>query len=472
MGSVVVGVCIGLLVIAAAFVVLTAGGEPAALLAAFRALPWPTEVAWAVIVIAPLALVVAAIQLWSMLAKQRQATQALELRLDGVRDGVKSLVKTQVDAEAALHQLARTDPEHAIGAMAERLAAAEHRAQIQHGRNEVADLESRVESIRSRQQALKERLAPVLERRRSIEQLFTELDQRQRDLDRALDEIASGEDVAAIDIGLNKMLEFIRRSHARCDDIERAAKAMAGLQEDFGALRARLAPFAAAEDGVAARLKGLHETRDRLAMDIDSLFETPQGALAERVQKFTEEKKSLDRRLSEMNGEFVKLATLRKDLAGLFAGFDRALDALAVEARGEGAAAVDARSEELAAFINGTQTDIHDLERRLATFRQLKAKLTNLQMQLAPLETENGGIVSLIGEVKDIRDRLALKIRRLEESDDGSLADRIKKFSETRDELEERAATLNEQVRKLAAIRADIAGLFDKLSTVVAASAN
>ena len=102
MGSVVVGVCIGFFVIAAAFVALTAGGEPAALLAAFRALPWPAEVAWAVIVIAPLALVMAAVQLWSMLAKQRQATQALVLRLDGVRDGVKSLVKTQVDAEAAL----------------------------------------------------------------------------------------------------------------------------------------------------------------------------------------------------------------------------------------------------------------------------------------------------------------------------------------------------------------------------------
>lgn len=470
MGSV-VGVCIGLLVIAAAFVALTAGGALKALLEAFRALPWPAEAAWAVIAIAPLALVMAAIQLWYMLAKQRQATQALELRLNGVRDGVKSLVETQVDAEAAVHHLARTDPEHAIGAMAERLAEAERLAQIQQGRNEVADLESRVDAIRGRQQALKERLAPVLERRRSIEQLFTELDHRQRDLDRALDEIASGEDAAAIDIGLNRMLEFIRRSHARCDDIERAAKAMAGLQEDFGGLRARLAPFAAAEDGVAARLKGLHEARDRLAMDIDSLLETPQGTLAERVQKFTEEKKSLDQRLAEMNGEFAKLATLRKDLVGLFAGFDRALDALAVEARGEGAAAVDARSEELAAFINATQADIHDVERRLATFRQLKAKLSNLQLQLAPLEAENGGIVSLIGELKDVRDRLTLKIRRLEESDDGSLADRIRKFSETRDELEQRVATLSEQVRKLAAIRADIAGLFEKLSTAVTAQA-
>ena len=54
----------------------------------------------------------------------------------------------------------------------------------------------------------------------------------------------------------------------------------------------------------------------------------------------------------------------------------------------------------------------------------------------------------------------------------GSLADRVKKFTENRRELEERVALLNDQFLKLAAIREDIAALFQKLSSAVSASAD
>jgi len=247
---------------------------------------------------------------------------------------------------------------------------------------------------------------------------------------------------------------------------------MAGLKEDFGELRTRLAPFAAAEDGIVACLKQLRDARERLAADIDSLLASPEGALAERVHKFAEDKKSLDRRLSEMSEEFAKLGTLREDLTGLVARFNSALDVLAIETHGEGAAAVDARVDELVNFINATQAQVHDIERRLATFRQLRAKLGNLQAQLVPLEAEDGGIASVIEQLKDMRDSLALKIRRMEESEDGDLADRVKKFGESKRELEERVAMLSDQFRKLAAIREDIASLFNKLGTAMNASAN
>jgi ribosomal protein L29 len=74
--------------------------------------------------------------------------------------------------------------------------------------------------------------------------------------------------------------------------------------------------------------------------------------------------------------------------------------------------------------------------------------------------------------LRQIRDRLFAKIRQIDEDEDGGLAERVKKFSETKRELEERVSSLTEQFSKLATIRRDIAGLFDKLSGAVNASAN
>lgn len=102
----------------------------------------------------------------------------------------------------------------------------------------------------------------------------------------------------------------------------------------------------------------------------------------------------------------------------------------------------------------------------------MKTKLSELQSRLAPLEADNGGVANLVDELRQMRDRLFAKIRHIEEDDEGGLAERVKKFSETKRDLEDRVAGLTEQFSKLAAIRKDIAGLFDKLSGAVNASAN
>jgi uncharacterized coiled-coil DUF342 family protein len=99
-------------------------------------------------------------------------------------------------------------------------------------------------------------------------------------------------------------------------------------------------------------------------------------------------------------------------------------------------------------------------------------KLGEVQSRLIPLESEPGGVLSMIAELAEIRDRLTAKMRRMEESEDGSLAERVKKFTEVKRELEERVAMLSEQCVKLATIRNDIAGLFEKLSSAVSAAAN
>jgi chromosome segregation ATPase len=467
----VVGVCGALFVLALIFLIAAEGPEAGAVLDAFWSQSFAAKLAWAIVVLIPLVLVPAAVWLGQTLVLQRQAAQALELRLDGVRQGVRSLVGTQVEAEVAAQHLARTDPEDAMGAMRERLAEAERVARIQDGRNQIGDLSSRVEEIRALQQALQKRLGPVLERRRSIEQMVSDLDSRQTDIDHTLAEIASGDDAVALDNSLKKMTEFVRRGNERCDEIERASKVIAGLQQDYAELQKRLVPLAEAEDGVARRLKELNGVREQLAGEIESIEQTPQGPLGARVQKFSDDKKLLDDRVSQLNAQFSKLATLRKDVDGLFAGFDRALDMVSGAAEEE-EVDIDARVEELATFIEATQAHLDEIERRAVAFAQLKTKLGELQVRLNPLEAGDGGVVSLIGELRQMRDRLVANIRHIENDEDGSLAERVKKFSDTRRELEDRVTSLAEQFSKLATIRKDIAGLSEKLSGAVNSSAN
>lgn len=467
----VVGICGALFVVALIFLVVAEGPAAGAVLDAFWAQPFAAKLAWMVVGLVPLFVIPAAVWLGETLTSQRQAARALELRLAGVRQNVKSLAKSQSAADAAVGHLTLTDPEDAMSILKQRLAEAERTAQIQKGRNQVGDLNSRVEDIRAQQQALQKRLAPVLEKRRAIEQLFAELDGRQTDIDHALAEVVSGQDAVALDIELRKMTDFVGQSVERCDAIERAAKIAAGLREEYAALQARLAPHTAAADGVATRLKELTEMRDQLADEIGAMEQTPQGALAARVQKIADDKKTLGDRVAELDAQFARLTTLRKDVDGVFATFDRMLDTMFEKSKNEEEVDVDARVRELAAFIEVTQARLGDIERRAASFADTRTKLNGLQMRLAPLEARDGGLVQLMGDLREARDRLAAKIKQIEE-DDGGLDERVKKFSAARQELEDRVTSLTGQFDKLTTIQKDIAGLSDKLSSAANPSAN
>jgi chromosome segregation ATPase len=456
--------------LAVLFVALAQGSEMAALIAAFRSQPLLHQLAWAVIVLVPLVMLPFAVWLWDRLSRQRQATGALEQRLAGVRARVTELTKAQGDVETDVQQLARSDPEDAIAALQRRIAESERFAQIQQSRNEMVDLDTRVGALRTQQQNLKDRLSPVLDTRRSIEQVFAEIDTRQRDIERSLAEVASGEDGTALDLRLKNLVEFVRQSNSRCDQIEQASKTVAALNEACAELRTRLAPFAATEDGITSRIRRLGEERDRLAAEMEALERAPDGSLTDRVQELSADKNKLDAGIAALNAQFSQLAALRRDVSGLFAAFDRALNAIAIVKSDEGAAGIDARAEELSRFVEQTQTKFAEIERRVGAFEQLQARLGDLQARLAPLESEETGVVHLIEDLQDTREKLIAKIRRIEGGEEGDLAARVKAFAETKRELEDRVASLADQFTKLSTIRKDIAGLFDKLASAVSAS--
>lgn len=467
-----VGISVVLFVLAVVFVGLTQGSEMAAMFAAFGALPWLQKIAWAVIVLVPLVMLPFAVWLWDRLVRQQQSGTALQQRLDGVRTSVKEATKVQLDTEADVQQLTRSDPEDAIAALQRRVSEAERFAQIQQSRNAITDLDSRVAAIRAQQQALKERLAPVLDTRRSIEQLFAELDGSQSDVERSLAEIASGDDGTALEIRLKNLTECVRQGNARCDQIEQASKTLVSLSEAGAEMGERLAPFAAAEDGISSRVRRIGETNDRLAAQIGSLERLPEGLLADRVQKFSTDSKILGDGIAQLHDEFCKLADLRKDVTGFVATFERALGALSNAKDAHGAPDIDARIGDVTQFIGQTQSRFDDIERRVIAFTELKAQLGDLQTRLVPLESPDSGVVKLIADLQGIREKLVDKIRAIEGGEAGDLAARVKVFSDTKHELEQRVASLTDQFTKLSTIRKDIAGLFDKLSSAVNGSAN
>jgi chromosome segregation ATPase len=329
-----VGIGVVLFILAVGFIVVTQTQDLAALFEAFRAEPAVQKLAWFVAIVLLLALIPTALWLSEASLRQRQTISALELRLSGVRAGVKELARAQADAEASVQQLVRSDPLDAIGAVGQRLTEAERVTQVQENRNAIGDLQSRVDALRAAQQGLRDRLLPVLEKRRAIERFFAELDSQENDIDRVLTEIASGDDATAIEVRLENLTEFVRRSHERCDEIGQASKTIANLKENFTDLRTRLAPYGTAKDGVTRRIKNLSDARDRLAADIDALQQTPQGSLADRVEMFAGDKSKLEDGLAGLQAQFSRLTTLRQDVEGLSGNFGRALDVLAVSGGG------------------------------------------------------------------------------------------------------------------------------------------
>jgi chromosome segregation ATPase len=467
-----VGVSVVLFVLAVAFVVIAQGPEMAALIGAFRSEPLLHKIAWAVVVLVPLLMLPFAVWLWDRLVRQAQAASALELRLDGVRQGVKELSKKQGETDSGVQQLTRSDPEDAIAALKRRVSEAERFAEVQRQRNENKELNSQVNEIRIQQEGLKARLAPALDARRAIEQMFVDLDTRQRDIERTLAEIASGDDTVALDVRVKNLTDFIRHSNGRCDHIEQASKTIATLNEACGELGTRLGPFVAADDGIVARLRQLKERCDQLTANIGALERLPEGALADRIQQLTDDRNRLDGGIADLGAHFVRLSGLRKDVMALFSGLDRALNVLSVAKNGHGALDADGRIEELTRFIEETQAQFDGIEARVAAFTQLRARLGELQMRLVPLDSQESGVLRLIAELQEIRDSLVAKIRRIEGGEQGDLAARVKSFADTKRELEERVSGLTDQFTRLSTIRKDIAGLFDKLASAVNGAAS
>jgi chromosome segregation ATPase len=465
-----VAVCTLVVVGAAGFILFTFGGTAEPLLNAFWSLPLPQQAAWVALAIALVVMFPCAIWLSDRLVKQRKATRELEQRLGGVRQDVNARDKSQAEAESKVNQLVRSDPEDRIAGLQQRITEADRFVQVQQSRSEVGDLQARVDAIRSQQEALKERLDATLDKRRNVEGLFAELDRNQSDIERAIADIEASDDATDIDIHVRKLADFIKATHSRFDAIEHAAVTLTQQKDDIGALQKRLVPLEGEQDGVRGLIKTLDDLAGTLSSDLDGLEQSREGNLHQRVTGFLERKEKLGQRVANLDEQLSQLAVVRKDINGLLVNVGRALNSLSRVEGDESGANIGARTDEVAGFITASQTRFDEIEQAMVVLGQLKARLDGLQTRLVPLAAEEGGVTHLLDEMRDIRDHLSRKITRLEHDDECALAERVKIFSESKTELEDRVTVLHEQFSKLATIRRDIGGLLAKLSGTITSS--
>jgi chromosome segregation ATPase len=327
-------VCSTLLMIAAAFQVVSADQQPAALLDRALSLPLPQQIAWGVIFVAALALIAGALWLAEKLVQERRTSDKLEAHIHGVADAVEELDGSQKDADSAVGYLARTDPQQAIRNLQQRLTKTEQ-AVDQHGQREGSDLLTRLEELRNQQKELRETLAAAIGRRRSIEQQFTELQRSQEEIERMLAGIEGG--TGELQDRIQKLAQSIDGTNPRFDEIERLMETLVQLKRGFGVLQARLAPLEHNEHGGVNNLtRAVHDLRDQLVARVDLLDREGGVTLAERVSLFAETKDKLELSISGLLDEFSRLDLIRKDMSGLFDRLSKVIDAngLAHEAQG------------------------------------------------------------------------------------------------------------------------------------------
>ena len=197
--------------------------------------------------------------------------------------------------------------------------------------------------------------------------------------------------------------------------------------------------------------------------------QTPQGSLAERVQAFAEDKKKLEDGVADLEMQLSRLATLRKDVEGVSANFDRALDLVSSSAAGD----AEGRLAELSQFVKATQARLDEIERSMATVGQLQVRLGDLQSRLVPLEASDGGVADLIAQGRgdprpsgrqDRKHRSRRERRPRHAGEQRSSRPRRNSKAALRP-----SPSIFPSWRR---IRSDIAGLFDKLSNAADTSSN
>jgi chromosome segregation ATPase len=312
-------VCGALLALALAYLLLSSGPYPDALLELFRSQPHPQQIAW--ILIAVVSLIVLAAAIWSneKLRRQSNATEVLESRL--------RLEEAQRDVDRATHQLGHSVSDSAMRELQERLSRAENELNAQLQRSEASEFQARVEEIQARQTALKDKLGEAVTKRRSIEQLFVEYQATQQDIERTLSGVERDQAGDSLDARIGSLSQFTKLTESRFRDLEQSSQMLLGLGQEFEALQARLAPLKDDRGGIKAMIHQLNDMEAQLAANVGTLERDGDISLAERIRRITENRQELSQRVSNLAEELSKLDGSHKDINSLFARLSHELKA-------------------------------------------------------------------------------------------------------------------------------------------------
>jgi predicted nucleic acid-binding Zn-ribbon protein len=316
---------IALLVLVLLFLQQNSGVTPSQIVSTIS--QWPVEQKLAIVVggVVFLFLLVAGIWQSDKIAQQARAVEALQKRMNGLRDEAAAVEQNQSGADAALRYLVGSDPTATIDDLQQRIAQAEAKTSVQKGQNEAIDLQSRIDEIRQRQQALRAQLGSVSEKRRVIDPMLGELKERQTMIERSLADLEKDESGNTLDARLKDSEGFLHRGHARLDALEALFGGLKQVKEHADLLQTEISPLKHADTGIKALFGEVLTLRNQLDAALSALEREENEAISDRVERLSKSKQEIERRLAALTDCFGSLEALRGDISGHFEKMNTAL---------------------------------------------------------------------------------------------------------------------------------------------------
>jgi len=198
----------------------------------------------------------------------------------------------------------------------------------------------------------------------------------------------------------------------------------------------------------AAVQKGQNEAVD-LQSRIDEIRQRQQ-ALRSQLGSVSEKRRVIEPMLSELK---ERQTTIERSLADL--------------EKDDSGNTLDARIKDSEGFLNKGHTRLGAIETLFDELKQIKERGEILQTDLDPLRHKETGIKALLNEVTALRNRLDAALVALGREENETIADRVARLSNSKQDIERRLAALTESFASLEAIRGDVGGHFEKLSTAL-----
>ena len=187
------------------------------------------------------------------------------------------------------------------------------------------------------------------------------------------------------------------------------------------------------------------------------------GDLIGCVEQVRQQQQEIRQRLGEV---LAKRRSIEASISQLQNAQDEMEPIISVIEQDENGETLERRLQRLSQFVGTMNSRREEVERSMPALLELEEKFDALQRRLAPLEEKETGVVGVLRTLSDARNRLAGTIARLELDEGVSLAERIRRLTETKHELEERVSSVLAQFSEIETIHKDITSLFVKLNQI------
>jgi chromosome segregation ATPase len=331
-------------------------------------------------------------------------------------------------------------------------------------------LAARVEALAKGKTDTEQRIARLNECFATLDAIrrdFEELKERQGHLERSLADVEVDADGKTLAGRLNALNEFVAQTRVRLRVLQDSLVTLTGFKDELDLSKASLVPLQAPEGGIEFVIGKARAVHGELFQAIEKLESDGNETLAARVDALAKGKIDTEQRIARLNECFTTLDAIRRNFEELKerqGHLERSLFDVEVDADGKTLAG---RLNALNEFAAQTRARLRVLQDSLVTLSGFKDELQKSQVELAPLHAPADGIDALAADAHALRDQLVATLDKLESSGGETLTARVEALAKSKLEIENRIAGAVDCFAKLDTIRADIGGLFAKLSIAI-----